>query len=161
MGDDQDNTDTQYGLRASSFDYVPLDNETYEKEYSDNIDSTNKTSVILGDKDYSELENSIFGDNDTPKESYRDNIRNDDMHLNEVVDEAEKEHVSSHDDERKERDDPHKLPKNKEEDIIGHVDVSMESLEKYKVDEESKNNDVSKNGKGRHPEEIHSVDNLP
>ena len=67
--DDQDNTDTQYGLRANSFDYIPMDNETYEKQYSDNIDSTNKTSVILGDKDYSELENSIFGDNDTPKES--------------------------------------------------------------------------------------------
>merc|ERR1719361_1469624 len=83
------------------------------------------------------------------------------MHLNEVVDEADKEHVSSHDDERKERDDPHKLPKNKEEDIIGHVDVSMESLEKHKVDEESKNKDVSKNSKNRHPEEIHSVDNLP
>merc|ERR1712183_1039684 len=142
-------------------------------EYSDNIDSTNKTSVILGDKDYSELENSIFGDNDTPKESskpsvvrrqkenYRDNVRNDDMHLNEVVDEAEKEHVSSHDDERKERDDHHKLPKNKEEDIIGRVDVSMESLEKHKVDEESKNNEVSKNSKGRHPQEIHGVDNLP
>ena len=83
------------------------------------------------------------------------------MHLNEVVDEAEKEHVSSHDDERKEKDDTHKLPKNKEEDIIGHVDVSMESLEKHKVDEDSKNKDVSKNSKSRHPEEIHSVDNLP
>merc|ERR1712141_346480 len=112
--DNQDNTDTQYGLRANSFDYIPSDNETYEKEYSDIIDSTNKTSVILGDKDYSELENSIFGDNDTPKESsiasvvgrqkekYRDNIRNDDMHLNEVIDEADKDHVSSLDDERKE-----------------------------------------------------------
>merc|ERR1719361_1322440 len=83
------------------------------------------------------------------------------MHLNEVVDEAEKEYVSSHDDERKERDEPHKLPKNKEEDKIGHVDVSMESLEKQKVDEENKGNDVSKNSKEGHLGEIHSVDNLP
>merc|ERR1712141_498001 len=157
MGDDQDNTDTQYGLRASSFDYVPLDNETYEKEYSDNIDSPNKTSVILGDKDYSELENSIFGDNDTPKESsipsvagrqkekYRDNIGNDDMHLNEVIDEADKDHVSSHDDEGKENDESPKLTQNEEKDEIGHVDVSMESLEKQKVNEENKGNDISKN----------------
>merc|ERR1739844_526862 len=132
--DDQDNTDTQYGLRTNSFDYVPLDNETYEKEYSDNIDSTNKTSVILGDKDYSELENSIFGDNNTPKESsipsvdgrqkekYRDSIRNDDIHLNEVIDEADKDHASFHDDEGKERDESHKLPKNEEEDKIGNGD---------------------------------------
>ena len=83
------------------------------------------------------------------------------MHLNEVIDEADKDHVSSHDDEGNERDESHKLPKNEEEDKIGHDDVSMESLEKLTVDEENKGNDVSKNSKEGHLGEIHSVDNLP
>merc|ERR1711997_521056 len=48
-----------------------------------------------------------------------------------------------------------------EKDEIGHVDVSMESLEKQKVNEENKGNDGSKNSKEGHLGEIHNVDNLP